>query len=56
MPWVSVYPRATEEEEFPYLNGVSRTLSEHLHATVIGVMINKSTCFRYALYEGGALR
>ena len=59
---MSIYPRATEEEDFQFLKELAQSLAQYLHATVIGIMVNtpplgtsRSSCLRYVLYKDSVL-
>lgn len=56
-PWVSVYPRATEDgaPDFQLLKAYAFSLSRHLNKVALAVMVEDSINLRFALYENGAL-
>jgi hypothetical protein len=56
-PWVSVYPRATEdgEPDFPLLKAFAFSLSRHMNTAALAVLVEESTNLRFALYHNGVL-
>lgn len=55
VPWISIYPRATEDGDFDLLKAYAFALSKHLSALTLAVMVEKSANFKYALYENGIM-
>jgi hypothetical protein len=55
VPWVSIYPRATEDGDFALLKAFAFALSKHLSALTLAVMVENSANFRYVLYENGSM-
>ncbi|MBS2002674.1 MAG: hypothetical protein JST44_14285 [Cyanobacteria bacterium SZAS LIN-5] len=56
-PWVSVYPRATEDgaPDFDLLKAFAFSLSRHLDTIALAVMVERSANLRFALYKNGIL-
>jgi hypothetical protein len=56
-PWVSVYPRATEdgEPDFSLLKAFAFALSKHMNTAALAVLVEESINFRFALYQNGIL-
>jgi hypothetical protein len=56
-PWVSVYPRATEDGEldFRLLKAFAFSLSKHMNTEALAVLVQDSINFCFALYQNGIL-
>lgn len=56
-PWVSVYPRATEDGElnFELLKAFAFALSKHLETEALALMVEESANLRFVLYSKGKL-
>lgn len=55
VPWVSVYPRDTEDGDFDLLKAFAFALSKHLSSLALAVKVEESANFRYILYENGIM-